>query len=133
MEELERVNEVEEVEGENTNRITCHHCEKFFDEVDVHYLDNYDYYVCDNCYNDEYRSCEDCGDAILLNEDEYIINANGDYICSNCSDNYYLCERCEEYCHKDDMYYHEGRESYYCDECYVECCKDEDLDNEDSI
>ena len=75
-------------------------------------------YVCDDCLS-EYIQCDDCGDY-FNNDDNYLINKDGDYICPYCADHYVCCEHCDEYVHED--YIHtvikrNGSEEFWCESC----------------
>lgn len=86
--------------------------------------------ICDDCYEENYVRCEDCGCLVDIYEAYKTIH--GDYICEDCKDDYYVCENCgelipngEEYCvtslNGDDYYICEYcRDSgcyHYCYEC----------------
>jgi hypothetical protein len=76
-------------------------------------------WVCDDCYETRYFTCDCCGEVHHRNERTIV--CNGDYICDSCLDNHYFyCESCGEYHSSDEMtrvYY--GRRSYehYCESC----------------
>jgi formylmethanofuran dehydrogenase subunit E len=47
------------------------------------------------------------------------------YVCLDCRDDYYYCEKCGEYFTKDQVHeLEDGR--YHCDDCYVEEDEEED-------
>jgi hypothetical protein len=60
-------------------------------------------YACTSCYEDNYRSCDDCGVVTASDNMTYTMS---DYsVCQRCSDNNY------EYCEDCDGYYHESDSS----------------------
>ena len=69
------------------------------------------------------KICVDCG--CVIENDDYIINANGDYVCSDCSWDYYECAECGELVHVDHLVYLERYDIHVCDDClsryYVTC------------
>lgn len=60
----------------------CDRCGELYSEVAVN---NYDFTLCDYCYNEYYFTCESCGDVYYIDDGEYI---NGYYYCYNCADEY---------------------------------------------
>ena len=88
-------------------------CRHYRDEM--HWIEGYDHYVCDSCY-DDYVECANCGELVRSN-DTYS-SADGD-ICSCCAEyNYSFCDECGSRCHNDYLRYDEEEDAYYCDECY---------------
>ena len=64
-------------------------------------------YVCDGCYEDEYVTCEDCGDVIRASDAAYD-EEYGAHYCSDCAEEhgFVRCADCgtmmrEEDAHKD--------------------------------
>jgi hypothetical protein len=75
--------------------------------------------VCEDCFGDV-QTCTDCGDQTLSNNYRYC-SYTGDYYCHDC----YIktrrrCDGCGSLYHRDDdeLTYHEGRDRYYCEDCY---------------
>lgn len=105
--------------------IYCYECEKELKSEDVMYELENDKYICEDCYEDYYASCEDCG-GIVLDNDIITVN-NNRYVCSNCAQNYFACDCCDELFSDDyiavDNHYIllciDCYESYYftCEEC----------------
>lgn len=78
-------------------------------------------YICQDCYDSNYFTCENCGE--IYHNDDSIRVSNDAYVCENCIRNYYCCDRCGEYYPLQDTYsIDNGR---YCGYCYnehtVEC------------
>lgn len=76
--------------------------------------------ICESCYEDNYFTCEDCGE-IHHNEDLIVVNpGRGDeqYVCSDCAErHYYRCDDCGEYFY--DCNVHIGNNDVaICDDCW---------------
>lgn len=55
--------------------------------------------ICEDCYESEYFTCDDCGEIFPWDECIYIDGRwKSRYICESCADdNHYYCEVCGEY------------------------------------
>jgi len=82
-------------------------------------------YVCEECFEENYFYCEDCG-CIEEKDNGYWIDSCEKLVCQKCLDsNYFRCEDCNEYFSYDDSYYYIHGESdnyYVCDDCYYRGC-----------
>lgn len=86
-------------------------------------------YVCQDCFDEYYFYCEDCGRIEELDYG-YWIEGDEKMICSDCADNnYHTCEDCGRLVADGDHYWiNNGRGDYYavCDNCfdrgYYHCC-----------
>jgi hypothetical protein len=58
--------------------------------------------------------CADCG--AVIDCEEYA-NADGEIICEDCTNNYYLCDCCERITHRDDLVPIDGCREYVCERC----------------
>lgn len=120
---VEPINKTKENNMEEEQKI-CLICGEVINEDDFYKEDNDGNYLCDNCIDNGYNVCEDCG---KITDDLTWIDGDRP-ICNDCLDyNYHKCEWCGEYFHEDDMdrtyndrwvcdhcrNYH----YYYCDEC----------------
>jgi len=97
--------------------IQCPECENFILEFETVTTPD-DVELCRNCFFDKFFVCECCGESILLDD-----NFGNGYIdlCENCRDEHYnRCSSCEELFHRDDLYFHEYENDYFCNECYPE-------------
>ena len=72
------------------------------------------------------KICIECG--CIIENDEYIETANGDYVCEDCRDDYFCCDDCGEYFHNDycvEVYNSRYGTEYVCEECadnnYMRC------------
>ena len=82
--------------------------------------------------------CADCGDEIPADEVGDYYNADGEYICADCAENYGECASTGEIYHYDDLIYSDTTGEYFCDDAYYdrfarcEECDDEiDLEYDD--
>lgn len=104
--------------------------------------------LCEDCYSDNYYTCEKCGEIISAENVHYIddttlcddcfeydyracaccgdfihrhntySSADGD-ICEYCNNEYYVeCYQCGSVIHMDNATYDDYQEEWYCDECY---------------
>ena len=97
----------------------CFQCGKKFEDDNTFVYDNHDY--CDDCFHDNFSTCEDCRD-IVSNDDVYY-TANDRCICSDCFNrNYFICGRCGEVYDTDEMNEDLWGETV-CSYCYEESCE----------
>lgn len=60
--------------------------------------------ICDDCYSDDHRTCEDCNDSLNCNRDDYTYVPYDRLVCYDCLNAHYnYCHHCEEYWHHDDV------------------------------
>jgi len=62
---------------------TCDCCGDLYSEVAVN---DYNYTLCECCYNEYYFTCEECGEVYYIENGERI---NDSYYCSHCAEDYY--------------------------------------------
>ena len=94
----------------------CGDCGDKFYRDDMRWIENYDHYVCDDCY-DDYITCANCGDEVRRN---HAYSTNDGLVCEYCRDNYYsCCDQCGEVFHNDDLSWDDESECYYCNDCYA--------------
>jgi len=61
-------------------------------------------HICDDCYSDDFRVCEDCNDGLNCHRDDYTYVPYDRLVCYDClNDHYQYCDQCEEYSHIDDV------------------------------
>lgn len=95
--------------------------------------------ICDDCYEENYVRCEDCG--CLVDIDYAYKTIHGDYVCEDCKDNYYVCADCGELIPDGEEYYVtslNGDDYYICEYCkdsgyYHYCYECDDLYHEDDM
>lgn len=95
---------------------TCSTCSQFVSNDDSIKI-KYNSYCSSFCANEAgYFKCSDCGE--WPNKDDRYIVATGEYICDSCySNNYFICEDCDEIHHNDNGTYNDYEGEYYCDSC----------------
>lgn len=93
----------------------CEDCGDKFLRDEMYWIEGYDRYVCEDCY-DDYITCANCGE--LVRRSDAYSSADG-YICEYCCDyNYTTCDDCGTRVHNDCIRYDDEDDMYYCDECY---------------
>lgn len=91
------------------------------------YADDEDTPICEECYNDNFFTCEDC-DGTIHNDDKVIVyntfGGDSHYVCGDCSsDNYTYCENCNDY-YASDYVSSDLNDNYYCAHCRGESIGD---------
>lgn len=109
---------LEQIELEE-NQVVCHDCGKIIDIEDslTTYDDNY---ICNDCYGDDYGTCEDCDQIHPNSEMNYLSGRN---VCDTCKDeNYAMCPHCGEWFRTDNGYWdNDISDDTYCSEdCFSE-------------
>lgn len=112
-------------EGEENmeEKKTCYHCGEEITDYSYEelYIDGDYRYVCEDCVNEKYTKCYDCGD-LMLNEDVAYFD-NGTPYCQHCFDsNFVRCYECDNFVHIDGSMliagcYGDGHERI-CEDCY---------------
>lgn len=119
--------EVEKVEEINMEDLVCRDCgEKI--EGEYHEIDGE--YLCDNCFEENYSYCDDCGE-IISRDNGYYVESEDRFVCEDCLDgNYFKCEDCGEYFTIGSGYEINDRGDTYlvCESCYSGgnyfCCEE---------
>ena len=122
----------EEIEG-----MLCDDCGEVIDgeSYEVH-RDGDIITVCRDCYENDYRTCEHCGETYHEDEIRYVESADR-YVCDDCLEEHYKqCDECYEYYEEDDLtpaYDADGCRIYICDDCrengHYEYCEECDTWN----
>ena len=110
------------------NKKICSECGCVIDQDnEVIEIDNE--YLCQNCFEENYFECQDCGDIHNKEEGYYVDSNYGYWVCDNCyCNNYFTCEDCgeihhlDECCNISDCYCicescYENGNYHYCDNC----------------
>lgn len=88
------------------------------------------YFVCEDCLENYYRQCSDCGEYHRESRMTYVDSIE-DYVCRDCfEENYCFCDDCGEYFRSGDLTEHNGR--WLCDSCLEEAEAQEEDDEEES-
>ena len=95
----------------------CAECDEQLskDDIDAN-IERYDgKKICKECFSNKYFACEGCG-HIDVNDDSY--EAFGGTYCEDCyNDNFITCDSCNTLCDRDNIFYNENDDAYYCEEC----------------
>ena len=67
------------------NTIKCEICGKEIPSGEAIYYEEGDYFVCKECWEDEFVECERCGNNILRGEAYSGLSEDG-YLCEYCHD-----------------------------------------------
>lgn len=95
----------------------CEFCEEMFHEDDIRFVD--DRYVCENCIDEHYSSCVDCGE--LHRYDYMTSDVDSDLWCENCaSENLSECDHCGDMEQNDNIYY--ADDAIFCKTCFDNLC-----------
>lgn len=106
------------------NDYTCTECGCILNPDQLHEVDGE--YYCDECFEENFVVCADCGEIIRKDGSEYY--HNGEHYCESCFyDSFVVCHDCEEYVRIGDATYidYPLHRYYVCPDCleyhYVEC------------
>lgn len=101
-------------------KVLCECCEKVFLRKELFEVgdEGSGKYVCVECKDDCYDSCDDCGNLYLVDDLKTV--SNEEHVCELClEEDYTECDSCSEYYQNDEITSSEdGTE--YCDDCYNE-------------
>ena len=102
---------------ESNEYCTCDRCGKVVEDSHIVYIQDTEEYVCDDCAEEHYFQCMECGEWYSGNK--IISDSNNQHLCEDCyCDNYYTCTVCGEFVHQDDCYWDEFQNEPYCEYCY---------------
>lgn len=97
----------------------CDECREAFEYEGITYVSGYPF--CPDCLVSETITCNDCGQREI--DDDVVTVGPGLVVCDDCfRENYYQCEGCEDYIHRDDAFSHHGEP--LCEGCYDEVDED---------
>lgn len=104
----------------------CDRCGEFFVGEVTRTTDGH--YVCDNCLDEYYRMCYECGEYYRRHAVNYVDSVE-DYVCDDClAERYSSCDACGEPFRSEDLTEHNGR--WLCDDCLEEEAKEEDTETQ---
>lgn len=94
----------------------CKECEKFVSAKDGKIINGE--FICNDCINDNYIKCGDCGEYHKKNE-MYYIEDTQEYVCENCFENngYFQCEDCRNFYSGDECIWIEDKQISVCEDC----------------
>lgn len=101
---------------------TCNCCGETVDDRDVELYETEDGdIICEDCADDYYNRCGECGTYVRNGDIHDAINIYGRevHICQRCAnENYVVCADCGSMVHIDNATYDEYEEEYYCNNCW---------------
>lgn len=108
--------------NENENVRTCAECGCVIEEHDDYYEVDGKIY-CEDCYNELFETCEDCG-STHLREDMAWVEGYDHYVCQDCyEDNYIECANCGSLEYRRNAY--RSNDGLICENCRdydYSCC-----------
>ena len=103
----------------------CDDCGEYYvgEGTYVHDSRCYEICVCENCRDEYYEYCAECGEYHPRDCMTYI-ESQDEYVCDDCCDYYYsCCEECGEYFRNNNLREHKGK--MYCEDCLREILEHE--------
>lgn len=103
----------------------CDDCGEYYigEGTYVHNSRGYEICVCEDCRDEYYEYCAECG-QYHPRECMTYIESQGDYVCDDCRDGFYsFCEECGEYFRDNNLREHKGK--MYCEDCLREILENE--------
>ena len=103
----------------------CGDCGEVYKKENMYWYNDEGYYICEECYSDDYFHCEECGE--LHHYDDrvkvYTSTVNFKYMCLNCAkcSGARQCEDCGEW-HCEEMILQAPDCTCYCEKCFYEHC-----------
>lgn len=95
----------------------CERCNEYHRQEE-YYIQSSGMYVCEDCFNYSYGTCDNCGQNYDLNE---LSEVDGITLCNDCLDrDYTACNDCGELISNEDICFYEEDELYLCHNCYEE-------------
>lgn len=102
---------------ETNGYFTCERCGKVVDDYHIVHIKDTEEYVCDDCADENYYRCMECGE--WYSSSKIISDSNNQHLCEDCyCDSYYTCAVCGEFVHQDDACWNEATDEMYCEYCY---------------
>ena len=96
---------------------TCERCGKVVDEYHIIHIEDTGEYVCDDCAEEHYYQCMECGE--WYSSEKIITDSDNQHLCEDCyENNYYICTFCGEFVHQDYVCLDEATDEMYCEYCY---------------
>lgn len=111
---------MENLENEEIKKhLICEHCDNVIDtENDEYYTTADNEIICEDCYLDNFFTCEYCGKVHHI-DDSYTAQDTCTMYCEDCKDNQlYYCEDCGEYYENYNNIYQLANGEYICENCY---------------
>lgn len=99
----------------------CDYCQEYTrgDVTDVD-PNGFGYFVCDDCLDEYYDTCEECG-RWYRRDDLYYVEDEDIYVCRDCRDDYFTrCGECGALYRNDNVRFVESESTAICDSCLEE-------------
>ena len=107
----------------DNKQLICYNCGCIIDGYDDYEDDNGER-ICEDCFNDYYRYCDDCGD-VVASDDLVSVDGGREYVCESCADsNYYRCDGCGDYVDRVNVWI--ARNLTICNVCSWDYCTCDD-------
>lgn len=90
----------------------CEECGELERVTDIYTVDGKK--LCHTCYETETATCMDCGEVHLIGN--MTKDNTGNYLCTDCIDKYYICDRCCIFVLKENAHHEDGLT--YCEACH---------------
>ena len=98
---------------------TCERCGLAIENRYTVYIEDTNEYVCDDCAEQYYYQCMDCGKWYSSNR--IYTDSAGNTLCEDCyCCSYYTCAGCGEFVRTGDCYWDDRTDEPYCVFCYDE-------------
>lgn len=102
---------------ECNNYFTCEKCGKVVEDCHIVHIQDTEEYVCDDCADEHYYQCMDCGEWYSGNK--IITDSIGQHLCEDCyCDSFYTCVWCGEFVRDNNSYLDSSSDEVYCEYCY---------------
>lgn len=105
--------------SDNAENHSCHDCtqEIIPEDVGIYYNDTNEG-ICQECSDNNYCSCDDCDDILLIDEAYYF---DGSHYCDGCyEEQVCVCPSCDNELYRDDAFWSDTYGDYLCESCYEE-------------
>lgn len=110
-------------ENSEADTVTCYNCGCIIEDGDEYEDDNGNP-VYEECFNDYYRYCDDCG-GVVARDDLISIDGGREYVCEDCAEShYYQCDSCGDYISRRNLW--ADRNVTICSVCSWNYCTCDD-------
>lgn len=96
--------------------VICARCERPCDSSEAIEADDTNNYFCMSCADNYLTVCSECNHYFERRWN--CINYPNITLCHSCSDGYSTCSDCGDAIHRDDIFYSEDEDSYFCNSCF---------------
>lgn len=99
------------------NKIVCSYCGQLVDANKTRVIDSIipDFIVCDECFEDEYHKCNNCGK--YFTEDDLSYHDDDHCLCEECASEYRVCDECGELVNASEMVDIDNGSMSVCESC----------------